>query len=129
MRKVSLSLLLVMTLICPGLQAEPDAATRNLQAEIDALQQRLAESEAARSELLENSQATVDSGLGAQMQRLRQENLRLKLQLKAAQADGPQRLLSEKQLWFAIGGTTALLGMLFGALLRGGRKNQRQWFN
>lgn len=129
MRKVSLSLLLVMTLICPGLQAEPDDATRNLQAEIDALQQRLAESEAARSELLETSQATVDNGLGAQVQRLRQENQRLKLQLKAAQADGPQPLLSEKQLWFAIGGATALLGMLFGALLRGGRKSQRQWFN
>lgn len=131
MRKVSLPLLLVAMLSCSGLQAEPaDAlATRNLQAEIDALQQRLAESEAARGELLGQLEAASDSGLQAQIQRLRQDNQRLKLQLKSAQADGPQPLLSEKQLWFIIGGGTALLGLLLGALLRGGRKTQRQWFN
>jgi len=129
MRQVSLALLLVTTLTCPGLHAQPETTTRDLQAEVDALQQRLAESEAAYGALLSQTQSAADNGLGAQMQRLRQENQRLKLQLKAAQAGGPQPWLNEKQTWLAIGGALALLGVLFGALLRGGRRNQRQWIN
>lgn len=131
MRPLSLSLFLLL-LLCPALlRAEPTPAptTRDLQAQIDALQQRLAESEAARSELL-TAEADETSGLNAQTQRLRQENQRLRLQLKTAQADGPPPLLSEKQLWYLIGAATSLLSLLIGALLRsGGRKAQRQWFN
>lgn len=65
----------------------------------------------------------------AQVQRLRQENQRLKLQLKDAQANSPLPLISEGQTWFAIGAAAALLGVLAGALLRGGRGTRREWLN
>jgi septal ring factor EnvC (AmiA/AmiB activator) len=131
MRQVSLPLLVVLMLSCTSLHAEPDAAlaTRNLQAEIDALQQRLAESEALREELQGRLQESPAADLNAQSRRLRQENQRLKLQLKAAQAGTPQPLLSEQQTWYAIGAGSSLLAVLLGALLRGGRRPSRQWLN
>jgi hypothetical protein len=63
------------------------------------------------------------------LQRLRQENQRLKLQLKKAQADAPQPLLGDQQQWFGIGAGAALLGVILGALLRGNRRSRREWIN
>jgi SH3 domain protein len=75
--------------------------------------------------------ADADEALrhAAQLQRVRQENQRLKLQLKDAQANSPLPLISEEQTWFAIGAAAALLGVLAGALLRGGRGTRREWLN
>ncbi|WP_262180183.1 translation initiation factor 2 (IF-2, GTPase) [Pseudomonas sp. 5P_3.1_Bac2] len=65
----------------------------------------------------------------AQLQRARQENQRLKLQLKEAQANSTTPLISEEQTWFVVGAAAALLGVLAGALLRGGRGTRREWLN
>nr|WP_298113500.1 translation initiation factor 2 (IF-2, GTPase) [uncultured Pseudomonas sp.] len=67
--------------------------------------------------------------LSAETQRLRQDNQRLKLQLKTAQAATPERLVSEQQMWFAIGAGSAISGVLVGALLRGSRRSRREWLN
>lgn len=64
-----------------------------------------------------------------QLQRLRQENQRLRLQLKESQAQAQPRLLSEEQTWFALGAALSLVSMVFGALLRGRRKSRREWIN
>ena len=50
-----------------------------------------------------------------------------KLQLKAAQAQQPERFLSDRQQWFAIGGAVALLGFILGALARGKRRAKHVW--
>lgn len=57
--------------------------------------------------------------------RLRQENQRLKLKLKESLAQQPEKLLSEQQMWFAVGAGTALLAFVVGRL-SGGRRNKRQ---
>ena len=64
-----------------------------------------------------------------QLQRLRQDNQRLKLELKKNQASAPKPLISEQQMWFATGAGAGLLGVLIGALLRGGRRARREWLN
>ena len=100
-----------------------------MNAQLDQLEQRLAESERLRGELsaqLEGSQAEQEN---AQLTRLRQDNQRLKLQLKAAQAQPPERLISEQQQWFALGAGVAFLGFILGALARGKRRSQRTWSN
>ena len=93
-------------------------------AQILSLQQQLAESERQRQALQADSEAGERDN--AQLSRLRQDNQRLKLQLKQAQE--PQRLLSEQQLWFAIGAGTALLAFVVGRLSAGGRNKRRsEW--
>ncbi len=99
------------------------------QAQVDTLEQRLAESERARTELAAQMQSSVEVRENAVIGRLRQENQRLKLQLKEAQASQQPPLLSEEQMWFAVGAAVAVVAVLFGALLRGGRKNRRAWIN
>ena len=48
--------------------------------------------------------------------------------LKQAQAEQPPRLLSEQQLWYAIGAGTALLAFVIGRLSAGGRNKRRsEW--
>ncbi len=95
-------------------------------AQILSLQQQLAESERQRQALQADSEAGERDN--AQLSRLRQDNQRLKLQLKQAQAQEPQRLLSEQQLWFAIGAGTALLAFVVGRLSAGGRNKRRsEW--
>jgi septal ring factor EnvC (AmiA/AmiB activator) len=127
MRSIPLSLLAALLLACSAAQAEetPSAPvssdTTHLHAQINDLQQRLAQSEQMRSDLESNSSAL--------QQRLRQENQRLRLQLKESQAQMQPGLLSEEQTWFAIGGAVSLISVLFGALLRGQRKTRREWIN
>jgi hypothetical protein len=106
-----------------------NAEVRAMNAQLDQLEQRLAESERLRGELsaqLEGSQAEQEN---AQLTRLRQDNQRLKLQLKAAQAQQPERFLGEQQQWFAVGGAVAILGFILGMLARGKRRSRREWAN
>ena len=122
MRPGPLSLLVTLLLLPCYLQAEqaprqPLAAATSAESQFDQLEQRLAVSEQQRETL------------NAESQRLRQDNQRLKLQLKTAQAAAPERLVSEQQMWFAIGAGCAVLGVLVGALLRGGRRSRREWLN
>lgn len=95
----------------------PDSASQ-----IASLQQQLAESQRQLGELQAGERET------AQIGRLRQENQRLKLQLKQTQAEQPARLLSEQQLWYAIGAGTVLIAFIIGRLSAGGRNKRRsEW--
>ena len=139
MRPNQLALVVSLSLLAPLAMAEQtpapvitsvvNAEVRAMNAQLDQLEQRLAESERLRGELsaqLEGSQAEQEN---AQLTRLRQDNQRLKLQLKAAQAQPPVRLISEQQQWFALGAGVAFLGFILGALARGKRRSQRTWSN
>ena len=113
----------------PVITSVVNAEVRAMNAQLDQLEQRLAESERLRGELsaqLEGSQAEQEN---AQLTRLRQDNQRLKLQLKAAQAQQPERFLGEQQQWFAVGGAVAILGFVLGMLARGKRRSRREWAN
>ena len=120
-------LFLLLTLCLPAVtQAEenppqPLAEATSAQPQIDKLEQR----EALSAEL-QNSGSERDT---VQLQRLRQENQRLKLQLKKAQASAPQPLISEQQMWFATGAGAGLLGVIIGAFLRRGRRSRSEWLN
>jgi len=137
MRPAPLFLLFAVLLSAPPLQAEesaagplmapPMAAVNGVEAQIEELEQQLAESERLRAELTGKLAAT--SGENPQLARLRQDNQRLKQQLKEAQAAQPSRLLSEQQLWYLIGGGVATLAFTLGALLRGNRRKRREWLN
>ncbi|WP_137888180.1 translation initiation factor 2 [Pseudomonas sp. 2FE] len=139
MRQGPLSLLFAALLVTGQLHAEelsaapdsnpPLAAATATQTQIDALEQRLAESEQRRAELAAQLQSTDGERENAQLTRLRQDNQRLKLQLKQAQAEQPARLLSEQQLWFVVGAGVALVALLCGAMLRGRRRTRREWIN
>lgn len=137
-------LLTAALLCCPALAEEPlqpaapavntpavasSAAPNELIAQLHRLQGQLADSERQRRELSARLEAASGEPESAQLSRLRQENQRLKLQLKAAQASQPPRLLSEQQTWFAIGGGVALLSLVTGLAARGGRRQRRQWIN
>lgn len=98
-------------------------------ARISELQQRLKDSERQREELLKQLQSADVERENVQLSRLRQENQKLKLQLKESQAAQPQRILSEQQQWFVAGGGVALIALLCGIFARGGRKQRRQWLN
>lgn len=103
----------------PGVSAPADGAEQ-----IAALQRELTESQ----RLLVEAQAASGERETAQIGRLRQDNQRLKLQLKQAQAEQPPRLLSEQQLWFAIGAGTALVAFIVGRLSAAGRSRRRsEW--
>jgi SH3 domain protein len=60
---------------------------------------------------------------------LRQENQRLKLQLKEAQASPLPRLLTDQQQWFVTGAGVALLALLCGIFASGASRKRRQWLN
>jgi len=120
-------LLVTLMLTCTAVQAEEDSAqpaaapTAAIDEQSRQLEQRLAQSEQLRSE--------QEASSAVQLQRLRQENQRLRLQLKESQAQTQPRLLSEEQTWFALGAALSLVSVLFGALLRGSRKTRREWIN
>ena len=122
-------LLLPLDLHAEQTPSAPSATVTAEQAQIEALKQRLAISEQQREALGAELQASGGERDSAQLQRLRQENQRLKLQLKKAQADAPQPLLDDRQQWFAVGTGAALLGVILGALLRGKRRSRREWIN
>lgn len=137
MRQGPLHLLLTLFCVAPALHAEDaqplamnpvpaqitaPAPVTDSTHQLAALQQQLAESQRQLGELQTGERET------AQISRLRQDNQRLKLQLKQTQAEQPQRLLSEQQLWYAIGAGTALLAFIVGRLSAGGRNKRRsEW--
>lgn len=114
----------------PATDAQPASSPESAEVDefaqrLNELQTRLDDSERQRAEL-----AARSNGAGsAEVDRLRQENQRLKSQLRDAQPQQPPRLLSDEQTWFAIGGATALLAFILGALSRGRRRQRREWIN
>ncbi|MEX3776139.1 translation initiation factor 2 [Pseudomonas sp. MYb118] len=137
MRKGPLCVLLVtLSIVAPAHGEETTEGSHSTPlslsagAQITDLQQRLKASEAQREELskqLQNADAERES---AQLARLRQENQRLKLQLKEAQASSPlQRFLTDQQQWFVIGAGVALLALLCGIFASGASRKRRQWLN
>ena len=129
MRQGPLCLLLVMLSIGATAQAEETPLSLSAGSQITELQQRLKESERVREELSKQMQTADAERESAQLSRLRQENQRLKLQLKEAQASPVPRLLTVQQQWFIIGGGVALLALLCGIFASGGRRQRRQWLN
>ncbi|WP_095107379.1 translation initiation factor 2 [Pseudomonas sp. Irchel 3E20] len=136
MRLSPLCLLLVTLSIGAYAQAEPGTDAGNSTplslsagAQITELQQRLKESERLRDELNIQLQRADGERESAQLARLRQENQRLKLQLKELQANADPRLLTDQQQWFVTGGGVALLALLCGIFASGGRRQRRQWLN
>lgn len=93
------------------------------------LELRLAESERQRAELAARLANPDNSQDEARIARLTQENQRLKLQLREAQANQPPRLLTEQQTWYVSGAGTALLAFVLGMLSRGRRRSRREWIN
>jgi len=127
MRTIPLSLLVTLLLTCASLQAEEESLQpAPAQAAASAEQSGELEQRLAQSEQLRNEQQASSA---VQLQRLRQENQRLRMQLKETQAQTQPRLLSEHQTWFALGAALSLVSILFGALLRGSRKTRREWIN
>ena len=95
------------------------------------LQLMQAERDQLQAQLQEQKQFEEQKQLqeSAQVSRLRQENQRLKLQLKEAQASPLPRLLTDQQQWFVIGGAVALVALLCGIFASGGHRKRRQWLN
>lgn len=93
------------------------------------LELRLADSERQRAELAARLANPDNSQDEARIARLTQENQRLKLQLREAQANQPPRLLTEQQTWYVSGAGTALLAFVLGMLSRGRRRSRREWIN
>ena len=136
MRSGPLCLLLAVLTIGVSAQAEESSSAGNstplsLSAggQITELQQRLKESEQQRDELSKQLQSVDAERESAQLSRLRQENQRLKLQLKEAQSVMPQRILSDQQQWFVAGGGVAMVALLCGIFASGWRRQRRQWLN
>ncbi|MBC2659763.1 translation initiation factor 2 [Pseudomonas sp. MSSRFD41] len=136
MRQGPLCLLLVMLSIgSPALAEEPQEGgystplSLSAGSQITELQQRLKESERQREELSKQLQSADAERESPQLARLRQENQRLKLQLKEAQANPAPRLLTEQQQWFITGGGVALIALLCGIFASGGHRRRRQWLN
>ena len=136
MRQGPLCLLLVMLSIgAPALAEETQDTGHSTPLSLSAgsqiteLQQRLKESERLREELSKQLQNTDAERESPQLTRLRQENQRLKLQLKEAQANPAPRLLTDQQQWFVTGGGVALLALLCGIFASGGHRKRRQWLN
>lgn len=130
MRQGPLSLLLCLLLLSPIVQAE-ESTPLSLSAgsQIIELQQRLQDSERQREALVKQLQNVDNERESPQLGRLRQENQRLKLALKEAQASVSPRLLSDQQLWFVTGGGVALIAVLCGIFASGSHRRRKQWLN
>ncbi|MBS7558508.1 translation initiation factor 2 [Pseudomonas sp. RC4D1] len=136
MRQGPLCLLLVMLSIgAPALAEETQETGHSTPLSLSAgsqiteLQQRLKESERLREELSKQLQSADAERESPQLTRLRQENQRLKLQLKEAQANPAPHLLTDQQQWFVTGGGVALIALLCGIFASGGHRKRRQWLN
>jgi SH3 domain protein len=101
----------------------------NTAAQLTELRQRLADSEKQREELIQKLQNADTERESIQVSRLRQENQRLKLQLKEALSAMPARVLTEQQQWFVTGGGVAVIALLCGIFASGWRRQRRQWLN
>lgn len=131
MRQGPLYLLLTALCASPFLHAEEaqplalnPTSSSDGGVQVAALQQQLAESQRQLGE----PQSASGERTNAQISRLSQDNQRLKLQLKQAQAQQPPRLLNEQQMWYAIGGGSTLLAFVIGRLSAGGRNKRRsEW--
>ncbi|MDG9886186.1 translation initiation factor 2 [Pseudomonas putida CSV86] len=130
MRQGPLSLLLCLSLLSPLAQAE-ESTPLSLSAgsQITELQQRLQDSERQREALAQQLHSADNERESAQLARLRQENQRLKLALKEAQASIAPRLLTEQQQWFVTGGAVALIAVLCGIFASGSHRRRKQWLN
>ncbi|SHM98449.1 hypothetical protein SAMN05216593_105173 [Pseudomonas asturiensis] len=135
MRSGTLCLLIAMSGTSLQVQAEgadvtgatPAAHSSSAASQIADLQARLGESERQREELARQAQSVErDSAL---LSRSRQENQKLKLQLKEALSAAPPRLLTEQQQWFVAGGGVAMIALLCGIFVSGWRRQRRQWLN
>lgn len=136
MRKGPLCLMLVTLSIMAPAHGEESAEGSNSTplslsagSQITELQQRLKASEQQREALSKQLQNTDGERESAQLSRLRQENQRLKLQLKETLASPLPRLLTDQQQWFVIGAGVALLALLCGIFASGARRKRRQWLN
>ena len=137
MRSGSSCLLIVVLALGGTVHAEETNGSGGVQplhlpspaSQIADLQQRLKDSERQREELLRQVQSADTERENAQLARLRQDNQRLKLQLKEAQAVAPQRVLTEQQQWFVAGGGVAMIALLCGIFASGWRRQRRQWLN
>ena len=137
MRKGPLCLLLVtLSMVAPA-HGEDSAEGGNSTplslsagSQITELQQRLKVSEQQREELNKHLQNVDGERESAQLSRLRQENLRLKLHIKETQASSSlPRLLTDQQQWFVIGAGVALSALLCGIFGSGATRKRRQWLN
>jgi len=133
MRRYSLPLLLVLWALLSSLQissvhAEEPAAASVPPTDSAPLSTETLPASAADAVLPPETVENLAEQESAQLVHLRKENQKLKLQLREAQAQQPQNPLTETQIWYLLGATTALLGAAFGALLRGYRR-RRQWLN
>lgn len=137
MRKGPLCLMLVTLSIVAPAHGEEHAEGANSTplslsagSQINELQQRLKESERQREELSKQLQSADGERESPQLARLRQENQRLKLQLREAQAgSSTPRLLTDQQQWFVVGAGVALLALLCGIFASGASRKRRQWLN
>lgn len=113
-----------LPLLQPSSGTAQPSATPNVE-----LQQQLKLMQAERDQLQAQLQEQNQLQENAQVSRLRQENQRLKLQLKAAQAGQPARWLSEQQTWCALGSALALIALIIGRLSAGLGKSRKHWLN
>lgn len=129
MRQGPLSLLLCLLLVSPLSQAEETPLSLSAGSQITELQQKLKESERQRETLAQQLQSADNERESAQLSRLRQENQRLKMMLKEAQASTTPRLLTDQQQWFVIGAGVALIAVLCGIFASGSHRRRKQWLN
>ena len=129
MRQGPLSLLLCLLLVSPLSQAEETPLSLSAGSQITELQQKLKESERQRETLAQQLQTADNERESAQLSRLRQENQRLKMMLKEAQATTTPRLLTDQQQWFVIGAGVALIAVLCGIFASGSHRRRKQWLN
>ncbi len=114
-----------LPLLQPSSSGTPQpSATPNVE-----LQQQLKLMQAERDQLQAQLQEQQQLQESAQVSRLRQENQRLKLQIKAALAGQGPRWLSEQQTWFALGSALALIALIIGRLSVGLGKSRKHWLN
>ncbi len=113
----------------PLLQPSSAGTSQTSTAPAVELRQQLQLMQAERDQLQAQLQEQSQLQESAQVSRLRQENQRLKLQLKAAQAGQPARWLSEQQTWFALGSALALIALIIGRLSAGLGKSRKHWLN
>ena len=129
MRQGPLSLLLCLLLVSPLSQAEETPLSLSAGSQITELQQKLKESERQRETLAQQLQSADNERESAQLSRLRQENQRLKMMLKEAQATPTPRQLTDQQQWFVIGAGVALIAVLCGIFASGSHRKRKQWLN